>query len=111
MKLIRGSNIKLTPTAHPGILKKLLLTNGAVPGVTNLSQAAIDPGKSVEEHTHATMTEVFYVLSGEIQFYKGDEQIVAQAGDAVIIPPGTPHSLFNGNPEPCQLLYFGIAQD
>lgn len=111
MRLIKGSSIKLTPTAHPGILKKLLLTNGSVPGVTNLSQAEIAPGQSIEEHVHPTMTEVFYVLQGEIQFHRGAEQIVAKTGDVVVIPPETPHSLFNGNPEPCQLLYFGIASD
>lgn len=111
MKLIKGSAIKLTPTSHPGILKKLLLMNGSVPGVTNLSQAEIAPGQSIDEHTHETMTEIFYVLQGEIQFYKGEEQIIAQTGDAVVIPPQTPHSLFNGYPEPCQLLYFGIAHN
>lgn len=55
-------------------------------------------------HVHHTDDEVFYVRRGEIAFEIGDEEIIAQAGDAVLIPAGTIHTWWNPGSEPATYL-------
>jgi quercetin dioxygenase-like cupin family protein len=56
-------------------------------------------------HVHHADDEAWYVLEGELGFRLGDEEIVAQAGSAVLAPRGTPHTYWNaGNTEARYLL-------
>jgi quercetin dioxygenase-like cupin family protein len=48
-------------------------------------------------HIHDAREEYFYVASGEATFFVGDITIEARAGDAAIVPRGTPHR-FVGTP-------------
>ena len=42
-------------------------------------------------HLHRSEDEAWYVLEGRLGFRMGDEEIVAEAGNAVIVPAGMPH--------------------
>lgn len=46
-------------------------------------------------HVHHADDEAWYVLEGKLGFRLGDEEIVAQAGSAVLAPRGTPHTYWN----------------
>ena len=46
-------------------------------------------------HLHRSEDEAWYVLEGRLGFRMGDEEIVAEAGNAVIVPAGMPHSYWN----------------
>ena len=46
-------------------------------------------------HLHRGEDEAWYVLEGALGFKAGDEELHADAGRAVIVPAGTPHSYWN----------------
>jgi mannose-6-phosphate isomerase-like protein (cupin superfamily) len=46
-------------------------------------------------HLHRSEDEAWYVLDGRLGFVVGDEEIEAEAGRAVIVRAGTPHSYWN----------------
>jgi quercetin dioxygenase-like cupin family protein len=46
-------------------------------------------------HLHPYQTEVFEVTEGELTFALGRETVVAVAGDAVTVEPGTAHKFWN----------------
>lgn len=43
-------------------------------------------------HIHAVQEERFDVLEGRVQLIRGRERAVAEAGDTVVVPAGTPHA-------------------
>jgi mannose-6-phosphate isomerase-like protein (cupin superfamily) len=46
-------------------------------------------------HLHRAEDEAWYVLEGALGFRVGDGEVEADAGQAVIVPAGTPHSYWN----------------
>jgi len=55
-------------------------------------------------HYHDRLTELFYVVEGEITFLIGAEVHQALTGATVVIPPGTVHAFRNATREPARLL-------
>lgn len=47
----------------------------------------------VKPHLHRMHTEHVFVLDGEGLMRLGDSERAVKAGDAIVIPPGTPHSV------------------
>jgi len=61
-------------------------------------------GKGSYGHRHKEQEEVYYVVSGELQFKLGDDVIDVPAGSAVRVAPGTVRSVWNERPEEAELL-------
>jgi mannose-6-phosphate isomerase-like protein (cupin superfamily) len=61
-------------------------------------------GKGSYGHFHKTQEEVYFVLSGKLQFKLGDDVIDVGAGTAVRVAPGTVRSVWNEGPEDAELL-------
>ena len=61
-------------------------------------------GKGSYGHRHKTQEEVYFVVSGELQFKLEDEVIDVPAGTAVRVAPGTVRSVWNERPEEAELL-------
>ena len=59
------------------------------------------PGGMITEHIHPHQEERFIILAGEALFTVGGEELVARAGDTVVIPAGVRHS--EGNPGPGEI--------
>lgn len=57
-------------------------TNGELCVVEDL----LKPGFYLARHHHRVMTEVFYVLEGEVEFIFDDQAVVAGPGDTVTAP-------------------------
>lgn len=49
-------------------------------------------GEEPPLHVHTTEDEIFYVLSGELEFTCADEVLPAKAGSFVFLPQGKPHT-------------------
>jgi quercetin dioxygenase-like cupin family protein len=47
--------------------------------------------EGVDPHTHATHTDSFYVLEGEVDFYRDGEWHLAAPGTFVSMPPNVEH--------------------
>jgi len=67
----------------------------------------IQPGgaKALPQHIHPNQEERIEVLKGALTFFVGRETRVLKAGDAVVVPSGTPHHFENNSDDACLLLY------
>ena len=70
----------------------------------SLAEATVPPGADTEEHYHRVSEEIYLFTGGSGRMKLGDEEGEVSAGDTVVIPPGTPHRLWNTGPEPLKLL-------
>jgi mannose-6-phosphate isomerase-like protein (cupin superfamily) len=55
-------------------------------------------------HFHRTISESFYVLSGEVQLYDGERWIPGRQGDFLYVPVGGLHAFKNDTDEPLSML-------
>jgi quercetin dioxygenase-like cupin family protein len=55
----------------------------------------VDPGGGVSPHIHPSMEERFNVVAGRPEFLAGRRWQVAEAGETVVVPPGTRHAFRN----------------
>jgi mannose-6-phosphate isomerase-like protein (cupin superfamily) len=77
--------------------------NGALKN-QSLAEARLKPGQSTEEHFHAKTEEIYYITHGRGRMRIGTELRDVRAGDAIAIPPGARHKLWNTGEEPLRLL-------
>lgn len=70
---------------------------------TAVWRVQIDPGTPAAPHS-LTREEVFVVLRGSALVDLGEEHTVAEAGDAIVVPPDTPFALGNGGAEVLELI-------
>lgn len=52
----------------------------------------LKPGFFLARHHHKIMTEVFYILEGEVELIFDDETIVTKPGDTITVPPNVWHA-------------------
>ena len=50
------------------------------------------PGGVITEHVHPLQEERFTILTGEAHFTLNGAELVAGAGETVVVPAGVPHS-------------------
>ena len=77
------------------------LTNGSLA----LMEASVPPGGGPIPHTHAHEDEIFYLISGELEFLSGDQTFTAGPGDVVFIPRTLPHRFRNNGVRPATMLF------
>ena len=70
----------------------------------SLAEAAVDPGAETAEHYHPQSEELYYFIAGEGRMRLDTDEAPVVAGDCVVIPPGTPHKLWNTGDVPLVLL-------
>lgn len=70
-----------------------------------------DPGSSASPprliaplHVHFHDDEAWYVLEGTLRIRMGDSEVEAQAGSAVFVQRGTPHTYWNPTEQPVRYL-------
>lgn len=61
-------------------------------GELSFVEDTLKPGFYLARHHHKIMTEVFYILEGEVELIFDDETIVAKQGDTVTVPPNVWHT-------------------
>lgn len=52
----------------------------------------LKPGFYLARHHHKIMTEVFYILEGELKLIFDDEDIICKPGDTITVPPNVWHA-------------------
>ena len=55
-------------------------------------------------HFHRSFSESFYILSGNVRIYDGQEWVDAGAGDFAHVPPGGIHGFANQSDAPASML-------
>ena len=61
-------------------------------GELSFVEDTLKPGFYLGRHHHKIMTEVFYILEGEVEFIFDDESITAGPGDTLTVPPHVWHA-------------------
>jgi len=75
-------------------------------GIRNqsLAEARLPAGTATQEHYHARTEEIYFITHGSGRIRIDGELSDVQAGDAIAIPPGKKHKLWNTGAEPLRLL-------
>ena len=68
-------------------------------------------GKGSYGHSHKTQEEVYFVISGTLQFKLGEEILEIGPKTAVRIPPGTVRSVWNEGPDDVELVMCSTKVD
>jgi quercetin dioxygenase-like cupin family protein len=64
----------------------------------------VPPGGRVPgAHVHPSQEERFEVVRGTMRFRKGRRGVTAEAGDSIVVPPGTAHRFANAGDVPARI--------
>jgi quercetin dioxygenase-like cupin family protein len=70
-----------------------------------VTDSTVPPGfPGPVRHRHAQMTDIFYVLEGELAFDLDGKWRVLGPGSFVLVPPGVAHTFANRGPAPARVL-------
>ncbi len=61
-------------------------------GELSFVEDTLKPGFYLGRHHHKIMTEVFYILEGEVTLIFDNETIVGKPGDTITVPPNVWHA-------------------
>jgi len=89
--------------AHGGATATMLLDSSVLQGILFFAWAVLKPGKEIESHIDP-YEEIYYLLQGQGVMMVGDEEEKVNAGDAIWLPYGVPHSLLNDGDEDCAIV-------
>ncbi len=67
----------------------------------------LPPGASEGNHRHAgedQLEEIYYVLAGQGYLWVEGEAVSLAAGEAVLVPAGVDHGLYNNGTQPLRLV-------
>ncbi len=70
----------------------------------SLAEATIAVGTATQEHYHPKSEEIYYILSGTGRMKLNGEEREVAALDAIAIPPGAAHKIWNTGSVPLVLL-------
>ena len=97
---------------YPGAMR--LLTDHLKAEQVALTHRVMPPesgGKGSYGHRHKTQEEIYFVISGTLQFKLDDQIIDVPAGTAVRVAPAVPRSVWNGGPSEAELVICSIRLD
>ena len=87
-----------------GMLATFKAVSGETGGDYSLYELTVPPQLGTLPHIHHRETEAFYVLDGEVEFFKGEHTVRAGVGEFVYVPRGVVHGFTNVGQEPARLL-------
>ncbi|MFS4494316.1 cupin domain-containing protein [Maribacter sp. 2308TA10-17] len=61
-------------------------------GELSFVEDTLKPGFYLARHHHKIMTEIFYILKGEVELIFDDQTVIAKPGDTVTVPPNVWHA-------------------
>ena len=85
-------------------IRELLAYRNSVIRHQSLAEARLPAGGSTQEHYHPRAEEIYYITQGMGRIRIEGELREVKAGDAIAIPPGQRHKLWNTGAETLRLL-------
>jgi mannose-6-phosphate isomerase-like protein (cupin superfamily) len=85
-------------------IRELLAYRNSAIRNQSLAEARIPVGASTQEHYHPKAEEIYYITHGTGRMRIETELRDVKAGDAIAIPPGKKHKLWNTGAETLRLL-------
>ena len=94
-------DLRIGPISTTSYLATGATTSGEF-GLYRWDMSAIPAGPAA--HFHRTISESFFVLSGTVRIYDGEQWIDANTGDFAYVPAGGIHAFRNESGEPASML-------
>jgi len=85
-------------------IRELLAHRNSAIRNQSLAEARLPVSGSTREHYHFRTEEIYYITHGAGRIRLEDEVLDVRPGDAIAIPPGRRHKLWNVGTEPLRLL-------
>lgn len=85
-------------------IRELLAYRNSVIRQQSLAEARLPVGGSTQEHYHPRTEEIYYITHGTGEIRIEGEVRTVRVGDAIAIPPGQRHKLWNTGAETLRLL-------
>ena len=85
-------------------IRELLAHRNAAVRNQSLAEARLPVGASTQEHFHLLTEEIYYITHGTGKIRIENETLAVRVGDAIAIPPGQKHKLWNTGHETLRLL-------
>jgi mannose-6-phosphate isomerase-like protein (cupin superfamily) len=85
-------------------IRELLAHRNSAIRNQSLAEARLPVGGSTQEHFHPRAEEIYYITHGTGEIRIEGETREVRAGDAIAIPPGQKHKLWNTGRETLRLL-------
>jgi mannose-6-phosphate isomerase-like protein (cupin superfamily) len=85
-------------------IRELLAHRNSAIRNQSLAEARVPVGGSTQEHYHPRAEEIYYITAGTGRMRIETETREVKAGDAIAIPPGKKHKLWNTGGEVLRLL-------
>ena len=97
---------KVTPfiTLDGSEIRELLSPRNASIRNQSLAEARVQPGQSTIKHYHKRSEEIYYITHGQGRMWIEGEERDVHVGDAIAIPPGARHKLWNTGSEVLRFL-------
>src|SRR5262245_18729524 len=76
-------------------IRELLAHRNSCIRKQSLAEARLLPGASTAPHYHPITEEIYYILEGTGSMTISDQQRDVGPGDAIAIPPGAIHTIYN----------------
>lgn len=84
MKHAKHDDLNVTQV-RTGVERRVFSGEGAT-----LAWTTLEPGHTPRPHSHE-FEQVVYIVSGRARFCVGDEELVMDPGDMLVVPPGVEH--------------------
>ena len=85
-------------------IRELLAHRNSAIRNQSLAEARVPVGGSTLEHYHGRAEEIYFITAGKGRMRIDCETAEVKAGDAIAIPPGKKHKLWNTGSEVLRLL-------
>ena len=85
-------------------IRELLAHRNSAIRNQSLAEARVPVGGSTQEHFHPRAEEIYFITAGSGRLRIDGETRAVRAGDAIAIPPGRRHKLWNTGGETLRLL-------
>jgi mannose-6-phosphate isomerase-like protein (cupin superfamily) len=85
-------------------IRELLAYRNSAIRNQSLAEARLPVGAATQRHYHPRAEEIYFITAGSGKMEIEGEFQMVRAGDAVAIPPGKRHKLWNTGTEPLKLL-------
>ena len=104
MDVVNLSDAPPFTTKDGSEIRELLAHRNSAIRNQSLAEARLPVGGSTQEHYHPLAEEIYYITHGTGRMRIEDELREVKPGDAIAIPPGLKHKLWNTSAEPLRLL-------
>ena len=104
MEIKRLNEVPAFITKDGSEIRELLAHRNSAIRNQSLAEARLPVGGATQEHYHARTEEIYFITAGRGRMRIEDTEADVQPGDAIAIPPGQRHKLWNTGAEPLELL-------